>query len=75
MLIATHDEEAALIARHHAALSRRYRLTTSPWETLRAAYDKRCTYSLAAQAGIAQPWTMFPGGRRGPGARQTGASR
>jgi predicted ATP-grasp superfamily ATP-dependent carboligase len=62
VLIATHDEEAALIARHHEALSPRYRLTTSPWEILRAAYDKRCTYSLAAQAGIAQPWTMFPAG-------------
>src|SRR4051794_4771243 len=45
VLIPTHDEEAALVARHHDALSRRYRLTTSPWETLRAAYDKRCMHA------------------------------
>ena len=62
VLIPTHDEEAALFARHHDALTRRYRLTTSPWETLRAAYDKRCTHALAAGAGVAQPWTVFPAG-------------
>src|SRR5687767_1262066 len=31
------DESAALIARHHAALSERFRLTTPPWATLRWA--------------------------------------
>src|SRR5215208_3625976 len=34
VLIPTHDEEAALVARNHDALARRYRLTTPPWETL-----------------------------------------
>jgi D-aspartate ligase len=62
VLIPTHDEEAALVARHHADLSRCYRLTTPPWETLRAAYDKRRTYEVAARLGIPQPWTMFPTG-------------
>jgi predicted ATP-grasp superfamily ATP-dependent carboligase len=60
VLIPTHDEEAALVARHHDALARRYRLTTPPWETLRAAYDKRRTHAVAAALGIAQPWTTFP---------------
>jgi D-aspartate ligase len=60
VLIPTHDEEAALVARHHSALARRYRLTTPPWETLRAAYDKRRTHTVAAELGIAQPWTTFP---------------
>src|SRR3954447_17023210 len=62
VLIPTHDEEAALVARNHDALSHCYRLTTPSWETLRAAYDKRHTHELAAQLGIPQPWTMFPAG-------------
>ena len=60
VLIPTHDEEAALVARHHDALARCYRLTTPPWETLRAAYDKRRTHAVAAELGIPQPWTIFP---------------
>jgi D-aspartate ligase len=60
VLIPTHDEEAALIARHHDRLAHRYRLTTPSWETLRAAYDKRCTHALAERAGLDQPWTIFP---------------
>ena len=62
VLIPTHDEEAALIARNHDALGRRFRLTTPPWEVLRAAYDKRRTHELAARLGLAQPWTIFPAG-------------
>ena len=60
VLIPTHDEEAALIARHHDTLAERYRLTTPPWETLRTAYDKRATYAAGVQLGLAQPWTLFP---------------
>ncbi len=59
-LIPTHDEEAALIARHHDVLRRRYRVTTPDWDTLRAAYDKRCTHELGARLGLSQPWTIFP---------------
>jgi predicted ATP-grasp superfamily ATP-dependent carboligase len=62
VLIPTHDEEAALIARHHARLAERYRLTTPEWEILRAAYDKRRTYELGAELGLRQPWTAFPAG-------------
>jgi D-aspartate ligase len=62
VLIPTHDEEAALIARHHARLAECYRLTTPPWEILRAAYDKRRTHVLGAQLGLTQPWTAFPEG-------------
>jgi predicted ATP-grasp superfamily ATP-dependent carboligase len=62
VLIPTHDEEAALVARHHETLARCYRLTTPPWETLRAAYDKRRTHAVAAELGIPQPWTIFPAG-------------
>jgi D-aspartate ligase len=60
VLIPTHDEEAALVARHHDVLAERYRLTTPPWETLRTAYDKRATHAAGARLGLAQPWTLFP---------------
>jgi len=62
VLIPTHDEEAAVIARHRDELASRYRVTTPAWETLRAAYDKRFTYTLGARLGLHQPWTVFPDG-------------
>lgn len=60
VLIPTHDEEAALVARHHDVLARRYRLASSPWSLLQAAYDKRCMHQLGASLGLPQPWTTFP---------------
>lgn len=63
MLFPTGDESAALLARHHAILSTRYRLTTPPWEEFRWAYDKRLTYRLGTQLGVDQPWTSFPRNR------------
>ena len=60
VLIPTHDEEAALVARNHDALAPWYRLTTPRWETLRAAYDKRRMHAVAAELGLPQPWTIFP---------------
>jgi D-aspartate ligase len=60
VLIPTHDEEAALIARHRDELHARYRLTTPPWDALRAAYDKRATHALAARLGLDQPWAIVP---------------
>src|SRR4051794_32570627 len=62
VLIPTHDEEAAIVARHRDALAERYRVTTPAWTTLREAYDKRCTHALGARLGIAQPWTILPAG-------------
>ncbi len=59
-LFPTADETAALVARHHAQLSHYFRLTTPPWQVLRWAYDKRLTYELAANLGIAVPWTRYP---------------
>jgi predicted ATP-grasp superfamily ATP-dependent carboligase len=60
VLIPTHDEEAALIARHRDALAARFRVTTPPWPALRDAYDKRATHALGARLGLAQPWTLLP---------------
>src|SRR5262249_47590456 len=59
-LFPTGDETAALIARNHALLGQRFRLTTPPWESLRWAYDKRLTYRLAGELGLAHPWTCYP---------------
>lgn len=61
-LIATDDEDAATIARLHAALSDHLVVTVPPWDILEGAYDKRNMHALAAEAGIAQPATIFPGG-------------
>jgi predicted ATP-grasp superfamily ATP-dependent carboligase len=60
VLIPTHDEEAALIARHRDELARVYRVTTPGWEALRAAYDKRFTHALGTRLGLDQPWTTLP---------------
>jgi predicted ATP-grasp superfamily ATP-dependent carboligase len=54
------DESAALVARDHERLRRRYRLTTPPWAVTRYAYDKRLTYPLAASLGIDVPRTWYP---------------
>lgn len=60
-LFPTGDEDAALIARHHAELAGHFRLTTPPWEVLRWAYDKRLTYRLAGELGVAHPATYGVG--------------
>jgi predicted ATP-grasp superfamily ATP-dependent carboligase len=60
VLIPTHDEEAALIARDRDVLARHFRVTTPPWAALRDAYDKRATHALAARLGLDQPWTLLP---------------
>ena len=57
------DDTAALLAQAHCTLSERYRVTVPPWEVLEWAYDKRKTYALAAQLGIAHPRTAYPRGR------------
>ena len=59
-LFATSDEPTMLCARHHAALSSRFRMTVPPWDRLRWAYDKRLTYRLAADIGVDYPKTFYP---------------
>jgi D-aspartate ligase len=59
-LFATSDETAALVARNHGLLGESFRLTTPPWEVTRLAYDKRLTYELARDVGVAAPWTHQP---------------
>ena len=59
-LFPTTDESVTLIARHHQQLSEYYRLTTPPWDLVRWACDKRLLYRLAADLGLAYPWTFCP---------------
>jgi D-aspartate ligase len=57
------DNVSAMIAKHHATLQGRFRLTTPPWDVLRWAYDKRLTYRLAEEIGVDCPWTRYPSSR------------
>jgi D-aspartate ligase len=64
VLVPSDDEEAALMARHHEALGRRFRLTVPPWPVLRLGYDKREMHRLAQSLGLDQPWTRTPADAR-----------
>ncbi len=60
VLFPSGDEDAGVIARHHASLSQEFRLTVPPWETLSFSYDKRLTHQLAADLGLPFPLTLYP---------------
>jgi predicted ATP-grasp superfamily ATP-dependent carboligase len=60
VLYPTRDETVAAIARHRDVLSEWYRLPTPEWKVVRQAWDKRCTYKLAAELGIPFPKSWFP---------------
>jgi len=59
-LIPTGDDDAAMLARNAETLSAAYRVVSSPWSAVEQAYDKRLTYRLAAEVGVAHPWTFYP---------------
>jgi len=60
VLFPTSDEAAALLSRFHGVLSRQFRVSTSSWDVLRWAYDKRLTYQLAAEQQVDYPLTISP---------------
>lgn len=60
VLLPTSDESAGLLAKFHAVLSRRFRVSTPHWGVLRWAYDKRLTYQLAAEQQVHYPATLYP---------------
>ncbi len=60
VLIATGDQDMRLIAKNHALLSRYFRVATPDWNTIQWAYDKRLTYSRAAELGIDFPRSFEP---------------
>lgn len=55
VLIPSDDEDVRVLSQHARSLTSQYILTTPPWETVRFLYDKRQTYALAQQVGIAIP--------------------
>ncbi len=58
------EEAAAMLARNRDELAQRYRTSVLvPWDTLQHAYDKRLTYKLAGDLGVAHPLTLHPRGR------------
>lgn len=56
----TRDETVAALSRHKATLSRFFRVPTPGWDSIKWAWDKRNTYTLAQKLGIPCPKTWFP---------------
>jgi predicted ATP-grasp superfamily ATP-dependent carboligase len=61
VLFPSSDEHMRIIAQHSSLLAEHYVLTTPPWETVKFLYDKRLTYKLAQEAGVAIPDSHVPG--------------
>lgn len=59
VLYPTRDETVAAFARHRSTLAERFRVPTAEWDKVRWAWDKRNTYQLADDLGIATPRTWF----------------
>jgi len=62
-LYPTSDETGALLGRYHEQLSRHFVVASPPWSVFRWAYDKRLTYRLAEDVGVAFPQTYYPRSR------------
>jgi D-aspartate ligase len=59
VLYPTRDETVAALARNRELLSAFFRVPTPQWETVRWAWDKRNTYTLADELGIPTPRTWY----------------
>jgi len=57
------DTEARFLAQNHSILSRSFLNAAPGWNVMQWAYDKRLTYSLAAEVGVDLPWTYCPRNR------------
>jgi predicted ATP-grasp superfamily ATP-dependent carboligase len=55
----TRDEIVAALSRHRGLLSEFYRVPTPDWDVVRWAWDKRLTYRMAGELGIATPNTRY----------------
>ncbi|HVW87684.1 MAG TPA: hypothetical protein VHB50_23515 [Bryobacteraceae bacterium] len=60
VLFPTRDETVAAFSRYRPLLGEFFRVPTPDWETTKWIWDKRNTYSLANQLGIATPHTWYP---------------
>jgi D-aspartate ligase len=57
----TREETVAALSRHRERLTRQFRIPTPPWEVVKWAWDKRNTYEIAAELGVATPHTWVVG--------------
>ena len=55
LLYPTRDETVAAIARAREHLAASYRVAVAPWAAIHAAWDKRETYRVAGEVGVAAP--------------------
>lgn len=62
VLFPTREETVAALSRHRERLLAKFRVPTPPWDVVKWAWDKRNTYELAAELGIATPRTWRVGG-------------
>lgn len=63
VVFAGSDEDLQFVARNHAALDALFTLTTTPWDRVRSAFDKRSMNARAEELGIACPRTCYPRSR------------
>ncbi len=57
----TREETVAALSRYRERLTTQFRIPTPPWEVVKWAWDKRNTYEIAAELGIATPRTWLVG--------------
>jgi D-aspartate ligase len=57
----TREETVAALSRHRDRLTARFRIPTPSWDVVCWAWDKRNTYEVAAELGIATPRTWVVG--------------
>ena len=57
----TREETVAALSRYRERLTPRFRIPTPAWDVVKWAWDKRNTYELAAELGIATPRTWLVG--------------
>ena len=67
VLFPTRDETVCALARHRDELATRFRVPTPGWTAVRSCWDKRETYRLAEELGIAAPADL---GAAGPVGRR-----
>jgi predicted ATP-grasp superfamily ATP-dependent carboligase len=59
-LFPSSDEDLRIVAQNSKLLAEYFIITVPPWETVKFLYDKRLTYALAQEAGVAIPHTHIP---------------
>ena len=54
------DETVCLLSKYKEQLEEYYRIPTPPWDVIRLTLEKKLTYQLAEESGIAIPKTYYP---------------